>query len=285
MLHIARTIKTQETMINGVVFKRSWRDKALSLLPADGARLSFYEALFSLAFDGQDEAPADAAARIMYEMCKDDIAAEISRYQKVCERNAANAAARYTKSTSGYQSQPVAASGSDGNQSQSNSNNKGNSNNKSNGNLSSAEAALSVEREKWEVYGVFFRRGSIDPRAEAERFWNYYDALGWKNNKGAPISNKNSAAAMWSIEGEPAPDTALRQLWWRHFHLVGGVQWALWSGIERFEIERTEDTATVLIYCAKGGHVRTIVEAQYVSILANFVRDCMANSVEYRMRQ
>ena len=31
-------------------------------------------------------------------------------------------------------------------------------------------------------------------------FWNYYEALGWKNNKGAQIVRKQAAAAMWKCQ-------------------------------------------------------------------------------------
>lgn len=273
-----------DAMINGVVFKRSWRDKALALLPDSKARLSFYECLFDLAFDEKDAAPADGAARIMYEMCKDDIRAEIDKYNRTCERNAANAAARYAKSTTRSESQPLAANGS-GSQplaDNSNSNSKGNS--KGNSNLSPNGEKTGEDREKFDVIGIFFRRGSADPRAEAERFWNYYDALGWKNNKGAAISNKNSAAAMWQMSGEPAPDAAFRALWWRHFHLVGGTPYPLWLDVERFDMVRADEGATMHIYCNHGNRVRELVETQYLLFLKAFAKDCVASSVEYHVR-
>lgn len=268
-------------MINGVVFRRSWRDKALALLPTGEARLSFYESLLNLAFDEVDDAPADAAARIMYEMCKDEVSAEIAKYNRTCERNAANAAARYTKSTTRSHSQPLAASGSDGSESHPNNNNKGNGNSNGNGNLSLAEAETSREREKFDILGIFFRRGSKDPRAESARFWDYYEALGWKNNKGAPICNKNSAAAMWNMDGEPAPDTRLRECWWRHFHAVAGTPWALWMGVAGFRIEGQDAESTIHILCHDMKAVHDIVETQFLTQLRKFVKDAGALSVTY----
>ena len=53
------------------------------------------------------------------------------------------------------------------------------------------------EREKWLVYGYFWSVGSNAIKDECSAFWNYYESLGWKNNKGAAIKDKLAAARMW----------------------------------------------------------------------------------------
>lgn len=71
------------------------------------------------------------------------------------------------------------------------------------------------DRERFEIYGYFWSVGSADPKAELDAFWDYYESLGWKNNKGAVIASKLAAARMWrrQFETKTPPDGA--QQWYK----------------------------------------------------------------------
>lgn len=49
---------------------------------------------------------------------------------------------------------------------------------------------------------IFFELGAPDPLKEASRFWNYYEARGWKLPNGSGINNIFALAKSWRIENE-----------------------------------------------------------------------------------
>lgn len=190
-----------EYKIKGIIFARSWWQAAKAeLLPSD--RLQFYDAVFDYAFNGNDLPGICAAVKVAFAMVKPFIDQDKIKYQERCERNRRNAQGRKPVAPSGTQSLPVGD----------NTNTSTNTNTNTNTNTIS----LTPEKEKFLVCGLFFARGAIKPAEELQRFWSYYESLGWRNNKGAQIVRKTSAARMWSLQsGVTEKALAPRVVWYQ----------------------------------------------------------------------
>lgn len=48
-----------------------------------------------------------------------------------------------------------------------------------------------------EIAEIFYFKNFVNPESEAEKFWNHYNATGWKNKNGTPIENVLSVANNW----------------------------------------------------------------------------------------
>lgn len=178
-----------EYKIKGVIFARNWYNAVRpGLLPSD--RLQFYDAVFGYAFDGTELQGMAPAAKMAFDMVKPFIDQDIVKYRERCERNRRNAQSKKPLAPSGTQSLPVAD----------NTNTNNNTNTNINTNNNNNTISLSEEREKFLICGLFYARGALRPAEEMERFWQYYDSLGWRNNKGAPITKKSAAAKMWTLQ-------------------------------------------------------------------------------------
>ena len=53
------------------------------------------------------------------------------------------------------------------------------------------------EKEIFEIALLFFCKGFTSPLAEAQKFYDHFEALGWKNGSGQPIVKKMSKANAW----------------------------------------------------------------------------------------
>lgn len=174
----------------------------------------------------------DEREQLAFAFIRKSLDSDIAKYRARCERNAENAKrGKKPVAASGTQSQRV------GSNSNSNPNNNHNPNN--NPNLSD-ERMNSEEREKWLVFGLFWASGSKAPGEELRAFWSYYEALGWKNNKGAEIVNKLAAARMWrrQFETGKTPDGAA--VWYKcaQFCSVADPRvWSCFAGAERKDTE------------------------------------------------
>lgn len=188
-----------EYKIKGLIFARSWWEAAVKVLPAE-ERILFYEAVFQYAFEGRMVGSGKREISAMFEMVRPFIDQDKIKYQERCERNRANARGRQRVAASGTQSLPVA--------------DNTNTNTTTNTNTNTSTISLTPEKEKFLVCGLFYARGSIKPAEELQKFWSYYESLGWKNNKGAQIVRKSSAARMWSLQSGVTENALAPRLAW-----------------------------------------------------------------------
>lgn len=171
--------------IKGVIFARAWYTAAVSTMER-GDRLNYYDTIFAYAFEGKEPANVSPVVRTAFAMVREFIDQDIIKYQERCERNRQNARGGKRVAASGSESLRVADN------TNTNTNNTTNTNNNT--------ISLSEEREKFLICGSFFARGALQPAEELKRFWEYYDSLGWRNNKGAQIVKKTAAARMWNLQ-------------------------------------------------------------------------------------
>lgn len=218
--------------LKAAMILRTWHNAAKATLKADD-RLCLYDMICSYAFGDELPRTNSPAVIAMWELIRPAIDSDREKYSARCERNARNAASR-------SQSLPVATSG---NQSQPNTipntipNTTPISNTTPTPNTSSS---TNEEREKFDCMGIFLSRGACDVVSECRAFWLYYSALGWKNNKGADIKNKRSAAAMWSIKGDTTAEPGGADLYYRCFRDVSTYKWEIWTAFRGLRVVANE---------------------------------------------
>ena len=194
--------------------------------------------------------------KAVFAMIKPALDSDIAKYTERCARNAANAKSqRQRVAATGSESQPVEANTT------TTSTTTTTPTTTSNQSLSSIETE---ERERWLIFGYFWSIGSNAIREEVNAFWSYYESLGWKNNKGAPVVNKLACAHMWKRQFElrQAPNGA--DAWFKVMQNCDLTDYSLFAAF--IGAERTEDGAVVRLRCtepwmddfkAKCGHLLT----------------------------
>lgn len=253
----------REYKIKGVIFARAWYDAVRpGLLPSD--RLQFYDAVFQYAFDGQILTGMVAPVKIAFSMVRPFIDQDIEKYRERCERNRNNAKGGKRVAASGSQSLPVATN--------TNTNTTTNTNNNNN------TISLSEEREKFLVVGMFFARGSLQPVAEMNKFWNYYESLGWKNNKGAEIKRKSAAARMWNLQSGVTKKALAPRVAW-----LDAVSRCDYSDTVIFDnlVEFRPVDGTLHIITRECERFAAVCEEHYIGALKAYARSYSCTSVVY----
>lgn len=154
-------------------------------------------------------------------MIKPALDSDIARYQERCARNAANAKSRYERAAaSGSEWQRVAANTTP---------TPTPTTTTTTVSISPEEREKEIDKEKWLIWGYFWSTGSKAIKEECNAFWSYYEALGWKNNKGAVIVSKMAAARMWrrQFETGTAPNGA--DAWFQAVQKCQIHDYGLWS--------------------------------------------------------
>ena len=215
---------------SAALINREWYAAASKVL--DAAQMGrLLMAVVSYVWTGELDIELDEPSGIVFEMVRPWLDSDIESYRRRCERNAANARSR---------KEPVAASRSESQRVATNPNPNPNPN----PNLSiESQDPKEIEREKWLIYGYFWASGSKNVLQESLAFWNYYDSLGWKNNKGAAIVNRLSAARMWrrQFETGQAPNGALQ--WFSVVRYCPVHDYNVWNCYSGMEI--TDGTAII----------------------------------------
>lgn len=250
--------------VKGVVFSRYWYDViSLKLLPSD--RLQFYDAVFDYAFNGCPPPGLSPAVDMAFSMVKPFLDTEEERYRERCERNRLNARGR----------KPIAASGTESYNTNTNTNTDTNTNTNTNTNTIS----LDEERERFLCLGIIFGNGAVDAKGEFDRFWNYYESLGWRNNKGAEIKRKTSAASMWQPEKKiEEKQTAIRSLWYECISKAGC------NDIRVFLYFRTAHTEgeNLVITADNVREFAELTDSSFINQLRRFATAMGCTSVTYR---
>lgn len=222
--------------MRAAMFREEWLDKARQLLPNPSDRALFYECLMCKAFERDMPIIDNPIVSAMFIMAESAIAQDLEKYAARCERNRENALKRVA--ASGTQSQPSQPNIST---STSTSTNTSTSTSTSTISIESADE----EKEKYLIYCTLFTRGALDVQSEFDSFYNYYAALGWKNNKGAQIVSKVSAAAMWRFSGDTAANLSEREQWAKAFRNADTTSSVIWTAFRHMEV-RASDTERVL---------------------------------------
>ena len=192
----------QDNRPNAALINKEWWESARKVLSYEEQGVLLISAVEYVLY-GVESTKLSGKVTIVLEMIRPALDSDILKYRERCARNADNARrGRERVVASGTQSQQVEAITIT-----------------TPTTTPTTTPSLSEEerrnRERFEIYGYFWSVGSNDPKAELDAFWDYYESLGWKNNKGAVIVSKLAAARMWrrQFETKTPPDGA--QQWFK----------------------------------------------------------------------
>ena len=219
---------------NAALINREWFEAAQKVLSRSELCETCTSAIEYVIF-GKEPKNLSGSTAVVFAMIRPALDSDIAKYLERCARNAANAKSRTERvAASGSEWQRVAA-------------NTTTTTTPTPTTTSTTTPSLSPEevekRERWLVFGYFCSTGSNAVQQELDAFWAYYEALGWKNNKGAAIVNKLAAARMWrrQFETKNAPDGS--EVWFKVMQECAVCDYNLWLGFAG--AERKEDCVVV----------------------------------------
>ena len=197
-------METSERRPNAALINREWFRAAMGILSAEemgSVLLAACEYVFG------DIVPRrmTTSANAVYAMIKPALDSDIVKYNERCARNAANAKSHLQRvAASGSESQPVVA----------NITTTPTITTTITKSLSPIEVKPEeIERDRWIIFGYFWSTGSGDPVHEFHAFWDYYESLGWRNNKGAAIVRRLACARQWRRQFETKEPPAGAACW------------------------------------------------------------------------
>lgn len=218
-----------ENRPNAALINREWYESARGVLGAKDLSCVLVAAIEYVLYGDTAITLQDSAA-VVFAMIKPALDSDIVKYRERCARNAANArSGRERVAASSTQSQRVGA-------------NTTTTTTSNTTTTSTSTSSISPEeqrqRERFIIFGYFWSVGSGDPMAEMNAFWDYYESLGWKNNKGAVIVSKQSAARMWrrQFETKTPPDGS--QAWFKAVQsckILDPTAFTVFAGMERID--------------------------------------------------
>lgn len=233
-------METNDKRPNAALINREWYDNACKVLnPDDLGRLLICVVEYVL--DGTKPTRLRGNASVVFTMILSALDSDIAKYRERCERNASNAKRQQQRVVaSETQSQQVGANTT------STTTSTTTTTSTSTPSLSTAETE---EKERWLVYGYFWSTASRAIKEELNAFWSYYESLGWKNNKGAPIMSKLAAARMWKRQFElgVAPDGA--EAWFKAVQTCPVTDYNIWHAFAG--AERQNNAVIVRLKCSR----------------------------------
>ena len=182
---------------SAALINREWFDAAAGALDSDGLGRVLVAAV-NYVFGKSSGSLINPVESAVFRMIIPALDSDIQKYIERCARNAANARKGFERvAASGCESVPVGANTTT-----------------TSTTTSTSKTSLSPDderkRERFVVFGHFWSTGSQAPGEELNAFWDYYESLGWKNNKGAAIVSKIACARQWhrQFENGTFPDGA-----------------------------------------------------------------------------
>ena len=219
---------------NAALINRDWYQAAAGVLPADGLGRVLVAAC-EYVLNGSPGNLSNQIERAVFQMVLPSLDSDLQKYADRCVRNAANARRGAER---------VATSGSEWERVGANTTTTSTTTTTTAKTLSQEVYEISRERQMFLLSGYFFAKGSEAPVEEMYRFWNYYEQLGWKNNKGAPIVRKQAAAAMWKCEFALGVEREGSGIWFDVWSRADETNLEVWSTFR--SIVRADDTTAHL---------------------------------------
>lgn len=233
-------METDNRRPNAALINKEWYESAAGVL-GDVQLMQVLTYAVRYVLYGDEPTTSDNSVRVVFAMIKPALDSDIAKYSERCARNAANAKSqRQRVAASGTQSQPMGA-------------NTTTTPTPTPTTTTTTTQSLSTteteEKERWLVYGYFWSTASRAIKEELNAFWSYYESLGWKNNKGAPIVSKLAAARMWKRQFElgVAPDGA--EVWFRAVQSCPVTDYNIWHAFAG--AERQDNDVIVRLKCSR----------------------------------
>lgn len=265
------------TQIKAAMVHKTWIDGAREVLSNPEDRCEFYDAVFDLYFTDQLRVIHSEQARAIFVMVRPYILADRQRYADKCERNRENARKKTLQSQ---------ANGSDrlrsqdlGSNNNNNTNSSINNNSNNNNNILSLSSDEERDRESFDILGILFYHRASNVREEMQRFYNYYEALGWRTNKGAPIVNRRAAARQWRVE-QQRPDSKLYDNYYMMMQQSTLYDARIYTAVRYMEVFGK----TLKLHYAADNAFIDLLEKHCIRLLVKLTKSIGVESVEYELR-
>lgn len=179
------------------LIRQTWYETAKKNL-SGADRLRFYEMCLEFEFFGNaPDEDAPFAARLLFDMVRDDLERDKAKAAERSERNRRNGmAGGRPKATEQnmVSSNPKKPSGLFGKPNDINTTHYTT--------LHNNVTDVTEDEDTHMFFSVclnFFERGCSDPVGTANTFWNYYESLGWKTKNGGEIVDRLALAKAWRL--------------------------------------------------------------------------------------
>ena len=191
---------------NAALINKEWYESARAILTREELGTAVLNAVAYVLY-GDELPPSTSRIGVVCRMIKPALDSDIDKYIEKCKRNAMNARAKNER---------VGASGSEWERVGTNTTTTSTTTSTSTSTpMSLSNDDSRRDRERFFIALYFAEHGNTSPVAEMDAFWNYYESLGWKNNKGAVIVRKQAAAAMWRCQFESVEVLGWRIEWYK----------------------------------------------------------------------
>ena len=254
---------------SAALINREWYESAREILTREELGSAVLNAIAYVLY-GDELPPATSKVGIICHMVKPQLDSDIAKYQERCVRNALNAK-RGASGASGSESQRVATSGEQQQHQQQ-------QQPQQQPQCLSIDDPKQIERDKFMIWGYFWSIGSTAIKEECAAFWSYYEALGWRNNKGAAIVSRLACARMWRRQFDTREPMNGAAQWFQAFKDCPVIDYAVFNAYVGASISSEDDRVLEVRFRANEAYLADM-EAQVPQCLEAFRRLCKADKV------
>ena len=180
------------------LIRQTWYETAKKNLKGE-ERLRFYEICFEYEFNGilpDEDAPF--SSRLLFDMVRADIDADREKARARAERSRLNGQRggrpKVTEDNKGDKN-PVGYS-----ETQKTSIYQHSNTTSTNTQHKETDVQNEDSHMLFNVCLLFFEKGCSDPCGEANTFWHYYEAMGWKTRGGGEVVDRLALAKAWRLQ-------------------------------------------------------------------------------------
>ena len=272
------------------LIRQTWYEAARKRMK-DGARLAFYELCFEYEFFGKE--PEESLfdhddALLMFEMVRDALDQDREKSESIAMRNRRNGmlGGRPRKDPAAPDDLSISTKPKETHENPEN----------PNGNFgvsttlhyttqhdTSLKRSVSLRKrrqhkdmEKYEFFRVmfvFFVGGSPDPKAETEKFYNYYGARDWKVSGGVAIRDRVKLAQTWEIKDAVTGLITARSMYAGLISAVDPEEPELLTDF--VAMIKKDDLKQVVLRMCNGNRLSQILEQQYIAPMSLYFRDIL----------
>lgn len=260
---------SDEIRPSAALINREWFESASRVLTPNELGLLLLEAVHYV-LNGKEPDRLAGTASVVFAMIRPALDSDISRYRERCARNAANAKSKRV-AASGSEWQPVGASGEQQQPQQQ-------QQQQPQPQSLSQDDEKQIEKDKFMVWGYMWSIGSSAIKEECAAFWSYYEALGWRNNKGAQIVSRLAAARMWRRQYETRTPPNGAAQWFQAFKDCPILDYAVFNAYAGAEYSADEKGVLEVRLRANEAYLNDMRE-KVPQCIEQFRRLCKADKV------
>lgn len=266
------------------LIRQTWYEAARKRMK-DGARLAFYEACFDYEFygrtpDDEQQLFAHDDALLLFEVVKSDLERDREKAETIAMRNRRNGMLggrprkepeELSNSTNPEEptQNPENPNGFFGVSTTITNTNTLQSKDKSFSLAARKKRHKDIERyDFFRVMFVFFYSGAIDPAAETDKFFNYYQARDWQVGRGQAVKDKVALAKTWDIKDCNPGLISARKMYSDLIEYIDPEEPELLTDF--VAMIKDDNKKQIIIRMQHGQRINAILEEHYLQALSMF---------------